>query len=197
MVLAIDVLNRVEEAGKYLCPKSGKALRGEALSRFDCRRFGEMMDDTSRKLAADLSEFYFKEMKKTPAKREKASLEKIYYSLFMEPAKSLKKNARFVSVLNKVKAEDLKKTVSLEGVGIFAAMRLLKDIWLLDSPDRYPLAKVLFLVIAKGYANSLEGFHKLCEYTGVEGPMGNVGDASRLIERTVTEFEECKKFELR
>ena len=197
MVLTKDILDRVEEAGKSMCPKSDKPLRGEALARWSCRRFDEMMRDTCKKLSNDLAVFYFRQLKRSPSKQEKDNLAKIYYSLFMNPAKSLKQYGRFVPTLNKVKVEDLKETLGRNEVGTFASFRLLQEIWSLNDPNRHPLAKVLFLVITKEYENSLRAFHKLQEYSGVEGPMGRVQKAASLLSEAVKDIEKTEAFKLK
>lgn len=192
MVLFKDVLDRVSECADPLCRKAAKPVRGEALAFFDCKRFKDMMKETGEDLAADLSVYYKKNVAKSATTEELKKIQQIYFILATNPAEGLKKYGRFVPLLSKVKASDLKKTIGKgsAGGGILPALRLLHPVWKQKDENKDMLARILFIVITRQYENSLDRFHKIAEYAGLEGALfGDVADAKKKIGELGTKLD--------
>ncbi len=192
MVMFKDVLDRVSECGAPLCKKAARPLRGEALSLIDCKRFKDMMKETVEDLGLDLAAYYKKNVAKTATANDIKKINQIYQTLFIKPEKGLKEYGRFVPALSKVKASDLKKTLGKESIGggILPALRLLHPIWQQKDENKHMLARILFIVATREYETSLDRFHKLAEYAGLEGALfGDVADATKKIGELGTKLD--------
>ncbi len=193
MVMFKDVLDRISECADPMCRKAAKPVRGETLSYFDCRKFSVMKTETGEDLAEDLAIFYKKNIAKTATADDLKKVKEIYSALFTNPAEGLKKYGRFVPPLAKIKASDLTRSLGSKdtvGGGMLPVLSMLHPIWKVNDENKHLLARVLFIILAKRYELSLDRFHKLAEYAGLEGGMfGDVSDAVRKMQNLGTKLD--------
>jgi len=202
MVMFKDVLDRVSECADPMCRKAAKPVRGEALSYFDCRKFGTMTKETGDDLSEDLAVFYKKNISKTATADDLKKIKAIYSTLFTDPVKGLKTYGRFVPPLAKVKASDLTRSLGSKdtvGGGMLPVLSMLNPIWKVNDENKHLLARVLFIILSKRYETSLDRFHKLAEYSGLEGGLfGDVSDAVKKMQNFVSTLDnEPQKFKLK
>jgi len=202
MVMFKDVLDRISECADPMCRKAAKPVRGETLSYFDCRKFGVMVKETGDDLSEDLAVFYKKNISKTATTDDLKKIKAIYSTLFTDPVKGLKDYARFVPPLAKVKSSDLTRSLGSKdtvGGGMLPVLSMLNPIWKVNDENKHLLARVLFIILSKRYETSLDRFHKLAEYSGLEGGLfGDVSDAVKKMQNFVSTLDnEPQKFKLK
>lgn len=202
MVMFKDVLDRISECADPMCRKAAKPVRGEMLSYFDCRKFPNMVKETSDDLSEDLAVFYKKNIAKTATETDLKKVKAIYAALFTDPVKGLKEYGRFVPPLAKVKASDLTKSLGSKdtvGGGMLPVLSLLGPIWKVNDDNKHLLGRILFIILSKRYETSLDRFHKLAEYSGLEGGLfGDVSDAVKKMQNfSATLDNDPQKFKLK
>jgi len=201
-VMFKDVLDRISECADPMCRKAAKPVRGEALSYFNCRKFPDMKTETCQDLSEDLTVFYKKHISPSLKKEDMIKITGIYSTLFKDPERGLKEYARFVPPLAKVKASDLTRSLGSRdtvGGGMLPVLSMLNPIWKVNDENKHLLARVLFIILAKRFETSLDRFHKLAEYAGLEGGMfGDVSDAVKKMQNFATTLDnEPQKFKLK